>query len=91
MEIVGKLAEDSMNDAVEEVKALPDYSVYGEVTINMTHKNCVVIIRLQYKNYLGTKNVTKQKITKGWLSDKGVMWFPELVDKRKCGIWSLFV
>ena len=44
MEIVGKLAEDSMNDAVEEVKALPDYSVYGEVTINMTHKNCVIII-----------------------------------------------
>ena len=43
MEIVGKLAEDSMNDAVEEVKALPDYSVYGEVTINMTHKNCVII------------------------------------------------
>ena len=38
MKIVGRLAEDSMNDAVGEVKALPDYSENGEVTINMTYK-----------------------------------------------------
>ena len=34
----------------------------------------------------GTKNVAKslKKITEGRVRDKGVTWFPELVDKRKC-------
>lgn len=30
-EIVEKMTEDSMNDAVKEVKALPDYATKGEV------------------------------------------------------------
>ena len=34
----------------------------------------------------GTKNVAKslKKIMEGRVRDKGVTWFPELVDKRKC-------
>ena len=34
----------------------------------------------------GMKNVAKslKKITEGRVRDKGVTWFPELVDKRKC-------
>ena len=34
--------------------------------------------------YLGTKNVAKalKKITAGPVRQKGVTWFPELVDKR---------
>ena len=34
----------------------------------------------------GLKNVAKslKKVTEGRVRDKGVTWFPELVDKRKC-------
>ena len=38
---------------------------------------------------IGTKNVAKElaKLTKGRVRDKGVTWFPELVDKRE---WNSF-
>jgi hypothetical protein len=38
-----------------------------------------------YDTWHGTKNVWKQmlKITQGRVRDRGVTWFPELVDKRK--------
>lgn len=32
-EVVGRMAEDSMNNAVIEVKARPDYDTKGEVCI----------------------------------------------------------
>ena len=32
-EVVGRMAEDSMNNAVIEVKALPDYATKGEVCV----------------------------------------------------------
>lgn len=32
-DIVGMMAEDSMNNAVTEVKVLPDYAANGEVII----------------------------------------------------------
>ena len=39
-----------------------------------------------YMHMLGTKNVWKQmlKITQGRVRDRGVTWFPELVDKSEC-------
>ena len=38
-----------------------------------------------YVHMLGTKNVWKQmqKITQGRVRDRGVTWFPELVDKSE--------
>ena len=63
MEIVGKLAEDFMNDAVGEVKALPDYSVYGEVTINMTYKNCVIIISCASGSLLTLATILQRMLT----------------------------
>ena len=63
MKIVGRLAEDSMNDAVGEVKALPDYSVNGEVTINMTHKNCVIIISCASGSLLTLATILQQMPT----------------------------
>ena len=34
---------------------------------------------------VGTKNVAKElkKITQGWVRDRDITWFPELVDKRE--------
>ena len=36
--------------------------------------------------HVGTKNVWKQmlKISQGRVRDRGVTWFPELVDKSQC-------
>ncbi len=45
----------------------------------------IIIILYTFRNcFLGTKNVAKclQKVTQGRVRDKGVTWFPELVDKR---------
>ena len=34
---------------------------------------------------VGTKNVAKElmKINQGWVRDRNVTWFPDLVDKRE--------
>ncbi len=32
-DLVGRMVEDNMNEAVSEVKALPSYAANGEVTI----------------------------------------------------------
>ncbi len=48
--------------------------------------------------YSGTKNLSKclQKVTQGRVRDKGLTWFPELVDKRTfpiltcIGVFSVF-
>ena len=36
-------------------------------------------------DFVGTKNVAREmkKITEGRVRDKGVMWFPGLIDKSK--------
>lgn len=41
---------------------------------------------LMHRHVLGTKNVWKQlqKVTQGRVRDRGVTWFPELVDKSEC-------
>ena len=43
---------------------------------------CILCVQLFH---LGTKNVAKQmlKISQGRVRDRGVTWFPELVDKSK--------
>lgn len=44
-----------------------------------------ILVCLYVLNSVGTKNVSKemQKISEGRVKDRGVTWFPELVDKRK--------
>ena len=49
-----------------------------------THKYNSISWRSHIQYLIGTKNVAKQvfKVSQGRVRDKGVTWFPELVDKR---------
>lgn len=60
-----------------------------------------ILVCLYVLNSVGTKNVSKEmkKISEGRVKDRGVTWFPELVDKRKdcftlnigtCADWYVF-
>ena len=56
---------------------------HGTYIVYCTH--LYVLLNMYLYMHIGTKNVWKQmqKITHGRVRDKGVNWFPELVDKSE--------
>ena len=81
MEVAHDIQLQVSKFVTQELKVLNSFDTWhGKIWM----LSCTCIL-YGLKSCQGTKNVAKElaKITQGRVRDRGMTWFPELVDKRK--------
>ena len=66
----------------QDLKVLNSFDTWHSMDCQLVFFCSMLLLKLLI---IGTKNVAKEltKLTKDRVRDKGVTWFPELVDKRE--------